>query len=425
MPPVTVDITSLAYGGKGVGRIDGKVVFVPYTAPGDRVKIDIILEKKGFLEGRLLEVLHSSPLRQDPPCPIFGRCGGCHWEHIQYQAQVYWKDRIFRETIERIGGIRDLPLDPPIPAAEPFRYRVKAQFHIKDHIWGFFEAGSHRVIEVGECYLLDPVLNKAFISLRNYIEENQSGLPIHAVEIGKSDLDGKTVALIHLKEKKDLKPDEILEAIKELKGIEFRITLPGKRSGKIISTIGDTSLIYRFRGLTLKAEISTFSQVNISQNLRLVDTVLEYVDVGHEDSILDLYCGAGNLALPLAERCRKAIGVDMDPSAISDATSNAKANSIKNVNFICSDASMGLKSVSKTLPVIVVLDPPREGGFEVIKGIAGLKPRRIVYVSCNPSTLARDLAVLIREGYVVKRARVIDMFPQTYHIEGVVELQHG
>jgi 23S rRNA (uracil1939-C5)-methyltransferase len=115
----------------------------------------------------------------------------------------------------------------------------------------------------------------------------------------------------------------------------------------------------------------------------------------------------------------------MDPSAISDATSNAKANSIKNVNFICSDASMGLKSISKTLPDIVVLDPPREGGFEVIKGIAGLKPKRVVYVSCNPSTLARDLAVLIREGYVINMARVIDMFPQTYHIEGVVELQHG
>ncbi|MEK7306504.1 MAG: 23S rRNA (uracil(1939)-C(5))-methyltransferase RlmD, partial [Nitrospirota bacterium] len=311
---------------------------------------------------------------------------------------------------------------PPIPAAEPFRYRVKAQFHVEDQIWGFFEAGSHRVIEVGECHLLDPVLNKTFISLRNYIEENQSGLPIHTVEIGKSDLDGKTVALIHLKEKKDLKPEAILEAIKELKGIEFRITLPGKRIGKIISTAGDISLTYRLRGLILKACVSTFSQINITQNLRLVDTVLEYVDVGHEGSILDLYCGAGNLALPLAESCRKATGVDMGPSAISDAISNAKANAIKNVNFICSNASMGLKSISKTLPDIVILDPPREGGFEVIKGIAGLKPKRVVYVSCNPSTLARDLAVLIKEGYVVNRARVIDMFPQTYHIEGVVEV---
>lgn len=422
MPAVTVDITSLAYGGKGVGRIDGKVVFVPYTAPGDRVNIEITSEKKGFFEGRLIEVVMPSPFRQTPTCSLFGKCGGCHWEHISYQTQVEWKDRIFRETIERIGGIRDLPLEPPIPAAEPLRYRVKAQFHIKDHIWGFFEAGSHRVIEVEECHLLDPVLNKTFISLRNYMAENQSGLPIHTVEIGKSDLDGKAVALIHLKEKKDLKPEAILEAIKELKGIEFRITLPGKRSGKVTSTIGDTSLIYRLRGMTLKAGVSTFSQVNISQNLCLVDTVLEYADVGHEDSILDLYCGAGNLALPLAERCRKVTGVDMDPSAIGDAILNAKANSIKNVNLICSDASMGLKSLSKTLPDIVVLDPPREGGFEVIKGIAGLKPKRVVYVSCNPSTLARDLAVLIKEGYVINRARVIDMFPQTYHIEGLVEL---
>ncbi len=424
MATLTVDITSLAYGGKGIGRIDGRVVFVPYTAPGDRVKIDIISEKKGFLEGRLLEILHSSPLRQDPPCSLFGRCGGCHWEHIQYPAQVDWKDRIFRETMERIGGIRDLPMEPPIPAAEPFRYRVKAQFHVEDQVWGFFEAGSHRVIEIGECYLLDPFLNKTFISLKNYIEENQSGLPIHTVEIGKSDLDGKAVALIHLKEKKDLKPDEILEAIKELKGIEFRITLPGRRVGKIISSAGDISLAYTLRGLILKVHISTFFQVNIFQNLHLIDTVLEYTDMDIKDYILDLYCGAGNLTLPLAGRCKKATGVDKDPSAISDAISNAKVNSIKNINFICSDASRGLKSISKPLPDIVVLDPPREGGLDVIRGIAGLKPKRVVYVSCNPSTLARDLAVLIKEGYVVNRARVIDMFPQTYHIEGVVELSY-
>ncbi len=425
MHPVTVDITSLAYGGKGVGRIDGKVVFVPYTAPGDRAQIEIISEKKGFLEGRLIEDVIPSPLRQTPTCPLFGKCGGCNWEHIQYPGQVDWKDRIFRETIERIGGIRDLPLEPPIPAAEPFRYRVKAQFHIKDHIWGFFEAGSHRVIELEECHLLDPVLNKTFISLRNYIEENQSGLPIHTVEIGKSDLDGKAVALIHLKEKTDLKSEAILDAIKELKGIEFRITLPGKKIGKIISTAGDISLAYRLRGQILKAYISTFSQINITQNIRLVDTVLEYVNIRHEDSILDLYCGAGNLTLPLSERCKKATGIDKDPSAISDAISNVKANATKNVNFICGDAPRGIKSPSKTLPDIVILDPPREGAFEVIKGIAGLKPKSLVYVSCNPSTLARDLAVLIREGYVVNRARVIDMFPQTYHIEGVVELLHG
>ncbi len=425
MPPVTVDITSFAYGGKGIGRIDGKVVFVPYTAPGDRARIEIISEKKGFLEGRLVDVVIPSTLRQTPACPLFGRCGGCHWEHIQYQAQVDWKVRIFRETLERIGGIRDLPLEPPIPASAPLRYRVKAQFHVEDHIWGFFEAGSHKVIEVEECHLLDPALNKTFISLRNYLEDSAGDLPLHTVEIGKSDLDGRTVALIHLKKRWDIKPEAILSAIRELKGIEFRITPPGKRTGKIISTAGDLSLVYGLRGLTLKAGISTFSQVNISQNLRIVDTVLEYCDIKDKDSVLDLYCGAGNLTLPMAEGCSEVIGADSEQSAIKDAISNARANSIKNVNFICSDASRGLKSISKTLPDIVILDPPREGGLDTIRGIAGLKPRKVIYISCNPSTLARDLAVLIKEGYAVNRARVIDMFPQTYHIEGVVELVHG
>ncbi|HLF86415.1 MAG TPA: 23S rRNA (uracil(1939)-C(5))-methyltransferase RlmD, partial [Nitrospiria bacterium] len=284
---------------------------------------------------------------------------------------------------------------------------------------------SHKVIEVEECHLIDPVINKTYVSLRNYLEDNASDLPIHTVEIGKSDLDGNAVALIHLKARRDIKPDTFLSAIRELKGIEFQITPPGKRTGKIISAAGDLSLIFRLKGVILKARISTFSQVNISQNLRLVDTVLEYCDIRDKDSVLDLYCGAGNLTLPMAEGCSEVIGADSEQLAIKDAISNARANSIKNVNFICSDASRGLKSMCKTLPDIVVLDPPREGGLDVIRGIAGLKPKRVVYVSCNPSTLARDLADLIKEGYVVNRARVIDMFPQTYHIEGVVELLHG
>lgn len=423
MLPVTIDITSLAYGGKGIGRIGGKVVFVPYTAPGDRVRIDITYEKKRFLEGRLLEVVIPSPLRQSPPCPLFGRCGGCNWQHISYLAQVDWKQRIFRDAIERIGGIADLPLEPPIPSAEPLRYRAKAQFHIRDHKWGFFEAGSHRVVEVEECHLLDPILNMAFISLRNYIRDNASDLPIHTVEIGKSDLDGKTAALIHLKERRDFKPEGILDAISQLKGIEVRVTPPGKRNGKPVSSAGDRSLIYRSGSLTLKAHISTFSQVNISQNLHLIDTVLEYADVDIKDYILDLYCGAGNLTLPLAGRCSKVTGVDKDPSAIEDAILNKEANSISNVDFICQDASKSLKALGKRHPDLVILDPPREGGLEAINGIVGLKPRKIIYVSCNPSTLARDLSALTKNGYMVKRVRLIDMFPQTYHTEGVVKLQ--
>lgn len=423
MLPITVDITSLAYGGKGIGRIDGKVVFVPYTAPGDRVNIEITSEKKGFLEGRLLGVVLPSPLRQSPSCPLFGRCGGCHWEHISYQAQIDWKQRIFCETIERIGGIFDLPLEPPIPATTPLRYRAKAQFHVEEEIWGFFEAGSHRVVEVEECHLLDPILNKTFISTRDYIRSNVRDLPIHTVEIGKSDVDGKAVALIHLRERRDFKPEGLLGAVSQLKGIEVRITPPGKRNGKPVSSAGDRSLIYRSGSLILKAHVSTFSQVNISQNLHLIDTVLEYADMDIKDYILDLYCGAGNLTLPLAGRCSKVTGVDKDPSAIKDAISNKEANSINNADFICQDASKSLKVLGKIHPDIVILDPPREGGFEAIKGIADLKPKKIVYVSCNPSTLARDLSALTKNGYMVKRARLIDMFPQTYHIEGVVKLQ--
>lgn len=423
MLPVTIDITSLAYGGKGIGRIGGKVVFVPYTAPGDRVRVDITYEKKRFLEGRLLEVVIPSPLRQSPPCPLFGRCGGCNWQHISYPAQLDWKQRIFCEILERIGGIKAVPMEPSIPAVVPLRYRAKAQFHVEEEIWGFFEAGSHKVVEVEECHLLDPILNMAFISLRDYMRNNASDLPIHTVEIGKSDLDGRAAALIHLKEKRGFNPEGVLDAISQLKGIEVRVTPPGKRNGKPVSSAGDRSLIYRLGSLTLKAHISTFSQVNISQNLHLIDTVLEYADINIKDYILDLYCGAGNLTLPLAGRCSKVTGVDNDPSAIEDAISNKEANSISNVDFICQDALKSLKALGEIHPGIVILDPPREGGFEAIKGIVDLKPKKVVYVSCNPSTLARDLSALTKNGYMVKRARLIDMFPQTYHIEGLVELQ--
>ncbi|MEE9591493.1 MAG: 23S rRNA (uracil(1939)-C(5))-methyltransferase RlmD [Thermodesulfobacteriota bacterium] len=421
---IRIDITSLAYGGSGVGRLDGKVVFVPYTVPGDHVRVDIISEKKGFYKGRLLDVLSPSSLRFAPFCPLFGRCGGCQWQHISYPAQVDWKVKIFKETIERLSGVREITLETPISATSDTGYRTRVQFHVMDNKWGFFESASNRIVEVEECPVLDPLLNETFTMLRDYLRVNARHLPIHTVEIGVSELDRRTVAIIHTKRLNGFDLKDILNAVQLLKGVEVFIT-PSRRKGRLLLAEGDRSLAYEIKGLNMRAGISRFTQVNLSQNSSLVDKAVEYADALYGDNVLDLYSGVGNISLPLARKCREVLGIEKEVGAVEDGISNIGYNSIKNVRFICSEASNGLNALDKRYYDIVILDPPRGGAFPSIKRVAGLRPKKIVYVSCNPATLARDLSFLVRYGYKLERMTVIDMFPHTYHIEGIVKLLYA
>lgn len=421
-----VTITALAHGGSGVGRIDGKVVFVPFTAPGDEAMVEITAGKKTFSEGVLKEIITPSPMRATPECGLYGVCGGCSLQHIGYQGQVEWKQRIFEETLRRIGGISDVAFDPAVSTDPPMGYRSRARFHVSGGVWGFFEVKSHRVASLEACPVLDPLINTAFAAVRDALKG--ADLSIFAVDIGVSEADNMAVASIHVTSSKGFPWAEALSGVKVLKGYQVLVypVRQDRNRGRLIERHGDTELSYQVEDMRLGAGIDVFSQVNRRGNRFLVEKVLSYASLEGTESVVDLFSGVGNLSLPLARRAGSVVGVESAGEAVEAAIRNGHNNSVSNADFITMDASAWLKQEMKTLekkrPDVVVLDPPRGGDTDVASMLGKIRPARIIYVSCSPPTLARDLSHLIGTGYTVKRAGLIDMFPQTFHIEGVVVL---
>lgn len=424
----TVEITSLAYGGRGVGRVDGKVVFVPFTAPGDVVEVEIIREKKSFSEGEVRKILSPSTVRTEPECPYFGVCGGCALQHISYPEQVASKEKVLLETLERIGKVTPAKVDPPIPCEKPYGYRSRARFHVKGGRVGFFESGSRRVVDIESCPILDPALNDAYRAVRSAVAQNTPP-GLYVIEMGVG-VDGRTVAAFHVSAKGEYPWQRLLEGT-GLKGLEVRFDPSRRERGRKIEALGDLELRFGAGGMDLVAGVTAFTQVNPSQNEHLVEKVLEYASLSGEELVVDLFSGVGNLTLPAAGGAERAVGVEAHREAVRYARENAKRNSVGNVKFKVSDALDWLGSrfrgLAEGVPCVLILDPPR-GGESGIAGRlseSGALPRRIVYVSCSPPTLARDLYLLAGCGYTPARACLIDMFPQTYHIESAVVLERG
>lgn len=424
-----VQITSLAYGGKGVGRIDGKVVFVPYTAPGDSALVEIIEEKKGFSEGALKGLVTHSPLRQAPSCALYGVCGGCTLQHIGYAAQIEWKQKILADSLKRIGGIGDIPFDPPAGSPEVFNYRSRARFQVDGGRWGFFETRSHRVVPMDACPLLDPVINRALARLKDIFSSGRHGKapPIFAVDIGSDEAVEKAVAAFHVTEETGYPWEDLLGTAGPLKGLEVWAGRPFRREkGERVFSSGDVLLNYEALGIRYGAGISVFSQVNRPQNRALIERVVEYSALEGDERVVDLFSGAGNLTLPLARRARDTVGVEYSAEACAQACDNAAFNSVGAVGFISSQSVAWLERNAKPLEKdgvdVVVLDPPRGGELSAARALSLLRPKKIIYVSCSPPTLARDISLLTGRGYRVARAGLFDMFPQTFHIESVVRL---
>ncbi|MBI5587631.1 MAG: class I SAM-dependent RNA methyltransferase [Deltaproteobacteria bacterium] len=420
----TVEITSLAFGGKGVGRIDGKVVFVPFTAPGDRVRVRLTLEKKGFSEGVVTDIIEPSPLRTKPVCPVYGSCGGCAWQHMGYAAQVEWKERIFEETLRRIGKVSPSRYDPPAPSPMPYNYRSRVGFKIEGGRWGFFESKSHRVVDIESCPIADPLINGAFGAIKKALAGQNTN--IYALDIGVSEKDALAVASFHVTGEARFDWKGALAGT-GLKGFEVRLNPLKKGKGKRVFTELDSRLVYEAGGMEFTAGINVFSQVNRSQNRALVDRVVEYAGLDGTETVVDLFSGVGNLSLPLSRRSKKTIGIETSVEAVREARANAGRNSVENAVFMREDAGVWVRNNFKTLEkegsLVVILDPPRSGEIDAAGALSALRPKRIVYVSCSPPALARDLSLLTGSGYRVFRAGLFDMFPQTYHIESIVGLE--
>lgn len=437
MTEAVLRIESLAFGGAGFGRIDGKACFVPFTAPGDLARIRVTLEKHSYLEGELLELLVKSSLRVEPPCPVFGTCGGCAWQHIAYEAQAEWKRKIFAETLWRFGRVEPELIGPVAPADEPYGYRSRVQFKVRWsggrlHI-GFYRRGSHFVVDIpGVCAISHPSINRALAEIRQVLSAFPEPDRIPQVDAAAGE-DGTVLLVVHYIGDNRAGAEAFFAAHRGDLPSVAGLHLQAGRKESIEKVWGIESLSYAVPDRFLPGVPETvlafsrggFSQINYRQNLELIRGVDRLAALREGERLLDLFCGNGNFSLPLARRASGVTGVEDYGPSLDDARRNAGVNGIDRIEFIQADAVEGvrlLRTRGERFPV-VVLDPPRTGAKEAIPEIAALEPERIVYVSCDPTTLGRDLGLFLKHGYRVAESLPVDMFPQTYHIESVTLLR--
>ncbi|MRR34183.1 23S rRNA (uracil(1939)-C(5))-methyltransferase RlmD [bacterium] len=431
-----LEIEKLAFGGAGLGRVGGKVCFVPFTAPGDTVRVRITSEKKSYQEGTLLECLATSPDRTTPPCGVFGACGGCCWQHLPYDSQLKAKQEIFTEILSRGARVGPEVIKPILAAPSPYGYRSRVQLKVRSvggelHA-GFYRQGSHFVVDIpGICFIANELVNRIYGTLLPLLERFPEPRSVPQIDVATGD-DGDALLLFHYIGEK---PDEAAAWLEQ--------TIPGAvpvsgvflqsgRKATLRKVWGDERVTYSvpaglvpgFQGMKLSFRCGGFSQVNYRQNLALIETVLAWAELTGSEKVLDLFCGNGNFSLPLAQYCAEVTGLEDFEQSIEDAVRSSVINGVSNVRFLCRDSAAGLKELADQGERfdVVILDPPRTGALEAVRLIPALEPEKVLYVSCDPPTLARDLAELAKHGYAVVASRAVDMFPQTYHIESVTLL---
>ncbi len=417
-------IEKLVHGGSGLARLEtGQVVFVPGVLPGERVVIVIRKKRKGVLEASLVKVLSPSKERITPPCHGDKECTGATWPHIAYPAQLRYKQEILLDTLKKISGIEPLRLLPMLPSPCTDHYRLRTQFNVrmKDNRQriGFFRQGSYDLIEVENAFLINPVIDRVLKNIRALSDKLPllSELHINATPSGE-------VHLLVISEEHtfpDMGPffTEVNKTSPEVIG------MTGFAGRTKAFSLGRNQLTLEVEGLTLKATEGNFFQVNWEQNKHMVRTVLDFAALTGDETVLDLYCGIGNFSLPLARNAKTVIGIESGWSAIEDAKANAALNGLSNAEFIADDLQKGLKTLieRKLRAEVIVLDPPRAGAtLKTLERVLAFVPRKIIYVSCNPSTLARDLKFFHLFGFRLDRLQPVDMFPYTYHIECVAEM---
>ncbi len=393
-----------AYGGTALGRLeDGRAVFVPFALPGERVRVRLVDERRGFVHAELLEVLEAASARIAPKCPHFGLCGGCHYQHLLYSEQCQVKTHILRDQLERIGKIEAPPVQPIVPAPQAWNYRNRIQFHLTpEGRLGFQSAGGTQVVPIDECHLPETALNALWPHL-----EFEAGAPFTRVSI----LSGSGGDLMLILESETAHPPSV--------ELEAGISVVHLFDGDALVLAGSEHLTMEILGRPFRLSAGSFFQVNTSMAEEMVRHV-ESLLPQRMETLLDVYCGVGLFSAFLAPRCQRLIGIEVSPSACEDFVVNLDA--FDHVELYEAPAEICLPVLAEQItgPVCVILDPPRAGlEKKVLDALQVLGPERIVYVSCDPSTLARDARRLIAGGYHLKQVTPFDLFPQTYHIESI------
>ncbi|MCM2357249.1 MAG: 23S rRNA (uracil(1939)-C(5))-methyltransferase RlmD [Geobacteraceae bacterium] len=435
MKEETIHIEKLAFGGAGLGHLAGKVCFVPFTAPGDTARIRVKSEKRSYQEGELRELLTPAPERVVPPCPVFGSCGGCNWQHLSYDAQLAAKQEIFAELLWRCGRVPRERLLPIVAAPGPYGYRARTQFKLRFiagelHI-GFYRGGSHFVVDLpGRCAIADPAINRLFTELGGLMAHFPEPDKVPQIDVAIGDDDAALLVFHYIGSRHEETarwlaqrwhdPATGLHLQSGRKATMQQIAAPGALSylipANFLPGVPERRLTFSAGG---------FSQVNYRQNLALIATVFDWAALTGRETVLDLYCGNGNFSIPLAHCAAKVVGVEDYEPSLRDARRNCQQNGVANAVFHCSDAASALAGLAQGRERfdLVVLDPPRTGAAELVRQIPLVKPAKIIYISCDPATLARDIGILGKHGYQVVKSVPVDMFPQTYHIESVTLLE--
>ena len=454
-----VEITDIGVNGEGIGKVDGYTLFIKDAVIGDTVEAKVMKAKKNYGYARLMKVLEASPDRVTPRCAFARKCGGCQIQEMSYERQLAFKAQKVRGSLERIGGfapeLLERVMEPALGMDDPFGYRNKAQFPFGtdkegNPMTGFYAGRTHDIIANTECALGVPVNREILEIILDFMKKNQ--IPSYDEKTGKGLIrhtlirygftTREIMVCLVVNGKKIPHAEELISALAAVPGMTSITLSPNTRQTNVI--MGDSFDILWGSGYItdyiggVKYQISplSFYQVNPVQTENLYSLALEYADLKGDETVWDLYCGIGTISLFLAQKAKKVYGVEIIPQAIDDARENAKINGIENVEFFVGKAEEVLPkwyrehAASEKNPAgnearadVVVVDPPRKGCDEtLLRTIVEMAPERIVYVSCDPATLARDLKVLCEKGYELVRGRAVDMFPETVHVETVVLL---
>ena len=435
----TVTIEGYGEGGMGVARIDGRVVFVHGALRGEKCRVLILKTLKSVAFAKVLEVLEPSSERMESDCPYFPRCGGCTYRHIRYEEELRLKKQRVQDNLSRIGG-SDVTVEEILGAQDTLRYRNKAQYPVsKDGAVGFYRARTHEVIECEHCLLVRPEADAAAEALREYMqschvagydEKTGRGLIRHLYV--RSNAAGESLICVLVNGDKLPKEDRLVALLRDACPKCTGIVLgTNTKKGNVIlgdryrTLWGSDRLEDTLCGKTFKLSVPSFYQVNRAQAERLYAKTIEFADLTGQETVLDLYCGAGTITLALSDHAKKVLGAEIVPEAIDDARENAARNGVKNAEFFCGDASDVAKKLAREnlRPDVITVDPPRKGlAADVVESIAEMQPGRVVYVSCDSATMARDVKRLADLGYTARRACAVDMFPRADHVETVVLL---